>query len=66
VSCNNIYFSKLKLKGEDSSAVSNALESQNCEAHVGDSPVRNSAPIIQLLDAEVLLRNYGARPYIAS
>jgi len=57
VFCNNIYFSKLILKREDISAISNTLESQNSQTHAGNSPVRNSPPVVQLLEAEILLRS---------
>lgn len=57
VFCNNIYFSKLILKREDNYAVSNTLESQNSQTHAGNSFARNSAPIVQVLEAEILLRS---------
>jgi hypothetical protein len=42
---------------EDISAVSNALECQNSPTRFGESPVRNSAPVVQILKIEVLLRS---------
>jgi hypothetical protein len=57
VSCNNIYFCDLKLKREDISAFSNALDSQKSETQLAESPVRNSSPSGQLLETEILLRS---------
>jgi hypothetical protein len=57
VYCNNICFSKLKLRREDRYAASNTLASQNPLANLADFSVRNSAPSGQLLEAEILLRN---------
>jgi hypothetical protein len=56
VSCNTIYFCDLKLKREDISAFSKALESQKSEAQLAESPVINSSPSGQLLETEILFR----------